>query len=204
MIGIIDYGRGNISSVETALDKGGFENITTDDHETLKKCDGLILPGVGAFKDGMNDLKKRGLIPVIKEAVESGKPILGICLGLHLLFEYGEEDGESAGLGILEGRVQRLTTTLKIPHIGWNDLIIKNPSPLLDGIVDGDNFYFVHSYQAHPVDKSIISAVCEYGEEIVAVVSKKNVFGVQFHPEKSSTKGMVLIQNFGRLVGKWS
>lgn len=204
MIGIIDYGRGNISSVETALEKGGFDNITTDDHELLRKCDGLILPGVGAFKDGMQDLERRGLIPVIKKFVASGKPLLGICLGLHLLFEVGEEDGESQGLGILEGRVERLTTTLKIPHIGWNDLKIVTPSPILDGIEDGDNFYFVHSYQAHPVDRSVISAVCDYGQEIVAVVSHGNVFGVQFHPEKSSHKGMVLIQNFGRLVSKWS
>lgn len=204
MIGIIDYGRGNISSVETALETGGFENITTDDHELLRKCDGLILPGVGAFKDGMQDLERRGLIPIIKEAVALGKPLLGICLGLHLLFEVGEEDGESAGLGILKGRVERLSTTLKIPHIGWNDLRIVNSSPLLDGIVDGDNFYFVHSYQAHPVDSSVISAVCDYGQEILAVVSRDNVFGVQFHPEKSSNKGMVLIQNFGRLVSKWS
>ncbi len=204
MIGIIDYGRGNISSVETALDKGGFENITTDDHNILRKCDGLILPGVGAFKDGMKDLEGRGLIPVIEEAVLQGKPLLGICLGLHLLFEVGEEDGQSAGLGILKGRVERLTTKLKIPHIGWNDLKIINPSPILDDIVDGDNFYFVHSYQAHPVDKSIISATCDYGQDVVAVVTKNNVFGVQFHPEKSSLKGMVLIQNFGRLVSKWS
>ncbi|MDD2371348.1 MAG: imidazole glycerol phosphate synthase subunit HisH [Firmicutes bacterium] len=204
MIGIIDYGRGNISSVETALEKGGFKNITTDDHELLRKCDGLILPGVGAFKDGMKDLENRGLIPIIEEVVKSGKPLLGICLGLHLLFEVGEEDGESKGLGLLEGRVERLTTTFKIPHIGWNDLKIINPSPILDGIVDGDNFYFVHSYQAHPVDKSIISATCNYGQDIVAVVSKNNIFGVQFHPEKSSHKGMVLIQNFGKLVSQWS
>lgn len=204
MIGIIDYGRGNISSVETALEKGGFKNITTDDHELLRKCDGLILPGVGAFKDGMKDLENRGLIPIIEEVVKSGKPLLGICLGLHLLFEVGEEDGESKGLGLLEGRVERLTTTFKIPHIGWNDLKIINPSPILDGIVDGDNFYFVHSYQAHPVDKSIIIATCNYGQDIVAVVSKNNIFGVQFHPEKSSHKGMVLIQNFGKLVSQWS
>ncbi len=204
MIGIIDYGRGNISSVETALNKGGFENITTDNHDILRKCDGLILPGVGAFKDGMKDLEKRGLIPIIEEAVKSGKPLLGICLGLHLLFEFGEENGVSAGLGILEGRVERLTTSFKIPHIGWNDLKIINPSPILDGIEDGDDFYFVHSYQAHPVDKSIIIATCDYGLEVVAVVSKENVFGVQFHPEKSSINGMILIQNFGKLVSKWS
>jgi glutamine amidotransferase len=190
--------------VETALEKGGFENITTDDHKLLRECAGLILPGVGAFKDGMQDLERRGLIPIIKEAVAIGKPLLGICLGLHLLFEVGEEDGESVGLGILEGRVERLTTTLKIPHIGWNDLKIVSASPLLENIEDGDNFYFVHSYQAHPVDRSIISAICAYGQEIVAVVSHDNVFGVQFHPEKSSTKGMILIQNFGKLVAKWS
>ena len=204
MIGIIDYGRGNISSVETALDKGGFENITTDDHDILRKCDGLILPGVGAFKDGMKDLERRGLIPIIEEAILLGKPLLGICLGLQLLFEFGEEDGESPGLGILQGRVERLTTTLKIPHIGWNDLKLIKPSPLLEGIENGDDFYFVHSYQAHPVDKSVISATCDYGQDIVAVVSKNNIFGVQFHPEKSSLKGMVLIQNFGRLVSEWS
>lgn len=204
MIGIIDYGRGNISSVETALNKGGFDNITTDDHEVLRSCNGLILPGVGAFKDGMQDLKRRGLIPIIREFVEKGKPLLGICLGLHLLFEVGEEDGESEGLGLLKGRVERLTTEYKIPHIGWNNLRILKPSPILEGIEDGDNFYFVHSYQAHPEDRSVISAVCDYGQEIVAVVSRENIFGVQFHPEKSSDKGMVLIQNFGKLVTRWS
>mgnify|MGYP003595779388 CR=1 FL=1 len=204
MIGIIDYGRGNISSVETALTKGGFENVTTDDLSVLDQCDGLILPGVGAFRDGMNDLERRGLIPFIRKAVAEGKPLLGICLGLHLLFEVGEEDGETEGLGIMKGRVERLTTSYKIPHIGWNELKIRRQSPLLEGIKDGDTFYFVHSYQAHPVDESVINATCDYGQEVVAVVSRDNVFGVQFHPEKSSAKGLQLIQNFGRLVQKWS
>lgn len=204
MIGIIDYGRGNISSVETALKEGGFENVTTDDLEVLSRCDGLILPGVGAFRDGMADLERRGLIPFLKKSVAEGKPLLGICLGLHLLFEVGEEDGESDGLGILGGRVQRLTTSFKIPHIGWNDLKIRRQSPLLEGIEDGDDFYFVHSYQAHPTDESVIVATCDYGQEIVAVVAKGNVYGVQFHPEKSSAKGLRLIQNFGRMVQKWS
>lgn len=202
MIGIIDYGRGNISSVETALNQGGFANITTDQIDILESCDGLILPGVGAFRDGMHDLEGRGLVPFLKKMAESGKPILGICLGLQLLFEVGEENGETPGLGILQGRVERLTTSLKIPHIGWNELEVKNPSPLLEGIVDGDTFYFVHSYQVHPVNRRLINATCDYGQEIVAVVSQDNIFGVQFHPEKSAGKGLILLQNFGKLVEK--
>lgn len=200
MIGIIDYGRGNISSVETALDQGGFANTTTDQLCILEKCDGLILPGVGAFKDGMEDLRRRRLVPFLQEMAKQGKPILGICLGLHLLFEVGEEDGETEGLGILGGRVIRLETSLKIPHIGWNELEIKRSSPLFEGISDGDTFYFVHSYQAQPIDPSIITATCDYGQEIVAAIGKDNVYGVQFHPEKSSTMGLRLLQNFGKMV----
>ena len=201
MLGIIDYGRGNLSSVESALKHGGISSVISDDPEVLRTCGGLILPVVGAFRDGMEDLRKRGLVPFLHEAVAKDTPLLGICLGLHLLFEVGEEDGETPGLGILPGRVERLTTSLKVPHIGWNDLRIRNhESPLFKDIQDGDPFYFVHSYQAHPVDREVILATCDYGQEVVAAVGSGKVFGVQFHPEKSSGKGLLLLQNFGRMV----
>ena len=203
MIAIMDYGVGNLFSLRSSLTHLGLEAVVTADAQTICKADRLILPGVGAFGDAMDKLSATGLVPVIREQAAQ-KPLLGICLGLHLLFEVGEEDGETEGLGIMKGRVERLTTSYKIPHIGWNELKIRRQSPLLEGIKDGDTFYFVHSYQAHPVDESVINATCDYGQEVVAVVSRDNVFGVQFHPEKSSAKGLQLIQNFGRLVQKWS
>lgn len=200
MIGIIDYGRGNMKSVEAALNRGGFKFINTDDISLLEDCNGYILPGVGAFKDGMEDLEKRGLDTFLKSV--SNKPILGICLGMQLLFDYGEEHGGYKGLGLIKGQVKKLTTKFKIPHMGWNSLEAKGSSPLLEGIESGDDFYFVHSFKVLPQDSSVVMATCDYGEEIVAVVESGNIYGAQFHPEKSSLKGLKIIDNFGKMVNK--
>ena len=202
MIGIIDYGRGNMKSVEAALTRGGFKFINTDDISLLDTCDGYILPGVGAFKDGMEDLNKRGLDVFLKKISKSGKPILGICLGMQLLFDYGEEHGGANGLSLIKGVVKKLTTKYKIPHMGWNSLEIKKSSSLLEGIESGDDFYFVHSFKVVPEEDAVVVATCDYGEEIVAVVEAGNIFGAQFHPEKSSIKGLKIIENFGKMVDK--
>ena len=200
MIGIIDYGRGNMKSVESALERGGFKFLNTDNTDLLKSCDGYILPGVGAFKDGMADLENRKLDLFLKDIAKTGKPILGICLGMQLLFDYGEEHGGGKGLGLIKGQVKKLTTKYKIPHMGWNSLEIKRQSTLLEGIKTGDDFYFVHSFKVLPEKEEVVVASCDYGEDIVAVVEENNIYGAQFHPEKSSLKGLKIIENFGKLV----
>jgi len=196
MIAIIDYGMGNLFSVEKAFVKLGAKVIVTNDEKVILQADKVVLPGVGAFGDCMNNLEQSGLIPAIKEVVNSGKPFLGICLGLQLLFEESEESPGVKGLGIFRGKVQKIIAPdLKIPHMGWNSLNLNNSSYLFDDMDKNPYVYFVHSYQAVPID-NIITAVTDYGGNVTAAVGKDNLQAVQFHPEKSSAVGMKILTNF--------
>lgn len=194
-ITIIDYGMGNLYSVVNAFKALGAEPIVTSDVEEIRNAEKILLPGVGAFGDCMANLEKSGLIPVIKEALNSGKPFLGICLGMQVLFEGSEEDPGIPGLGFFKGQVKKIQTEYKIPHMGWNSLELKNSSPLMEN-TDGKYVYFVHSYFCDPDDKSIITAVTDYGTEVTAAVGKGSVQAFQFHPEKSSKVGIALLKAF--------
>lgn len=197
MIAIIDYGRGNLFSVEKAFVKLGADAIVTNDIEKIRRADKVVLPGVGAFGDCMETLKKAGLIPVIQEAAASGKPFLGICLGLQLLFERSEESPGVAGLGIFKGAIRQIVAPkLKVPHMGWNSLSLRNATPLLKGLPENPYVYFVHSFHAVPEDASIITAVTEYGSELTVAVGRGNVQAMQFHPEKSSSVGLKILESF--------
>ncbi len=192
---IIDYGMGNLYSVKNALLAVGAEPVVTSDRDVIAAAERVILPGVGAFGDCMANLEKSGLIPVIRELLASGRPFLGICLGMQLLFEGSDEAPGVTGLGYFKGQVKYLPTSLKIPHMGWNKLKMRSPSPLLAG-AEGEYVYFVHSFHAEPEDKGIITSVCDYGMEVTASVGCGNVQAFQFHPEKSSRVGMQLLKNF--------
>lgn len=197
-ITIIDYGMGNLYSVKNALKAIGAEPVVTSDAEVIAGAEKILLPGVGAFGDCMANLEKSGLIPVIRESLASGKPFLGICLGMQLLFEGSDEAPGVRGLGFFKGQVKYLPTQLKVPHMGWNKLELRSPSPLLKG-AEGEYVYFVHSYHAEPEDKNIITSVCDYGAEITASVGRGSVQAFQFHPEKSSRVGMKLLANFVKM-----
>jgi len=196
MIVIVDYGMGNLRSVEKALQKVGAEVIVSRDPDDVRRAERIVLPGVGAFGDAMANLEKRGLVEVIKSEVAAGKPFLGICLGLDLLFEESDEHGLHRGLGLLPGRVELLSTDLKIPQIGWNQISIRKESRLLEGIPDGSSFYFVHSYAVVPEAESDILCTTEYGCTFVSAVERGNVAAFQFHPEKSSSLGLNILRNF--------
>ena len=200
MIGIADYGRGNLRSVEKALEKVGFKALIMTSPAEIDQIKGLILPGVGAFADAMAALNNGGWIEPISKFARSGRPFLGICLGMQVLFEVGEEHGEHAGLGLLPGRVVKFPPGGKVPHMGWNSLKLEQPSRLLEGIPNESYFYFVHSYYADPTEKSDIIATSDYGVVFPAVVGKDNVWGAQFHPEKSSPWGLQILTNFGKWV----
>jgi glutamine amidotransferase len=196
VIAIIDYGMGNLRSVEKALEKVGATVSVSRDPDEVRRADRIVLPGVGAFGDAMANLEKRGLVEVIKEEVTAGKPFLGICLGLDLLFEESDEHGLHQGLGLLSGRVELLPTDLKIPQIGWNQISIRKESHLLTGIPDGSSFYFVHSYAVVPRQESDILCETEYGCTFVSAVERGNIAAFQFHPEKSSSLGLTILRNF--------
>ena len=198
MIAIIDYDAGNIKSVEKALISLGEEVKLTSDASEILEADGVILPGVGAFKDAMEKLHAYGLVETIKKVIEKKTPFLGICLGLQLLFESSEESPGVEGLGILAGKIVRIPDKedLKIPHIGWNSLKFPNLGRLFKGIEENAYVYFVHSYYLQAKEESIVTAVTEYGTIIQASVEKDNVFACQFHPEKSSEVGMQILRNF--------
>jgi glutamine amidotransferase len=199
MIAIVDYGMGNLRSVERAFAAIGAEAKVTSDAADLERALRIVVPGVGAFGDAMQELSARGLLPAVRGAVAAGKPYLGICLGMQILFEEGEEFGRHAGLGLLPGRVVRFTDpTLKVPHLGWNRLLQRRPHPVLASIEDGAHFYFVHSYHAVPAHAADIAGETEYGARFVSAVASKNVFACQFHPEKSQALGLELLQGFVR------
>ena len=201
MIAVIDYGMGNLGSVEKAIRRLGAEVKVTDKSSDLKKADKIVFPGVGAFKDAMGALNTLKLLEPLKDAIASKKPYLGICLGLELLFEESEEGGSNKGLGILKGGVVRFRDPhLKVPHIGWNQIKTQKPScPLFQGIDDNSFFYFVHSYYVIPKEKDIIAATTDYGGSFTSMVWKGNIYAVQFHPEKSQENGIRFLENFIRL-----
>ena len=198
MIAIIDYDAGNIKSVEKALLLLGQDVVITGDREEILKADKVVLPGVGAFGDAMDNLRRTGLDQVIREVTDRGTPFLGICLGLQLLFERSDEAPGVDGLGILEGEILRIPDKdgLKIPHMGWNSLHLENNGRLFRGIEEGSYVYFVHSYYLKAADERIVKASTEYSTHIHASVEKGNVFACQFHPEKSSDVGLKILKNF--------
>ena len=201
MIGIIDYDAGNIRSVEKAFAHLGEQTVVSRDPKVLMDADKVVLPGVGSFGDAMGNLHKYGLVPVIHDMVNSGKPFLGICLGLQLLFESSEETPGVEGLGILKGRILRIppAPSLKIPHMGWNSLHLQNNGRLFRDIPEDTYVYFVYSYYLHAEEPEIVKAVTDYSTEIHASVEKDNVFACQFHPEKSSRYGLKILENFAKL-----
>lgn len=200
-IGIIDYGMGNLHSVKNAMDFIGAESFISDDKAALAEADGLILPGVGAFPDAMKRLRDTGLDEFIKEYVKT-KPMMGICLGMQLLFTKGYEFSECDGLDLIKGEVVLIDEKeLKIPHIGWNELKFLNRSPITDGLSGGEQVYFVHSYEAKVKDPDDLIAVTDYGHDITAIVGRGYVFGCQFHPEKSESVGLGILKRFCEFVG---
>ncbi|MEJ7621700.1 MAG: imidazole glycerol phosphate synthase subunit HisH [Aquificaceae bacterium] len=198
MLLLIDYGMGNLRSVSKALEKVGFSVKVSSDPEEVKRAEVLVLPGVGAFRDAMENLKKLGLLKEILRHIEKGKPYMGICLGLQLLFERSYEFGETEGFGVLEGEVVLLPPKVKVPHIGWNQLWRQKPSDLLNGIKEGEYFYFVHSYHVVPKRQDIVLTTTDYGIDFVSSIEYENIFAVQFHPEKSQKAGLRLLENFRR------
>ncbi|MDB5085593.1 MAG: imidazole glycerol phosphate synthase, glutamine amidotransferase subunit [Bacilli bacterium] len=200
MIAIVDYGVGNLRSVHKALQTVGFEAMVTSDPEQVLAADGVVLPGVGAFGDAMFYLKQSGLLDSIRRVAKEGKPFLGICLGMQLLFSTSEEHGQHVGLNLIPGHVKRFKGDFKIPQIGWNTLKLERPSALTAGVARGDLVYFVHSYYVDPLDRGVIVATTDYHGDVPAMVQKDNIMGIQFHPEKSSRTGLQMLRNFGELV----
>ena len=199
MIAVVDYGIGNLGSVTKGFRRAGAEVELSGDPEVLRRAEALVLPGDGAFAAAMAEIESRGLALVLCEAIERGTPLLGICIGMQLLFEESEEHGHHRGLGILPGRVRRFEGDLPVPHMGWNTLRARRPHPVLDGVEDGAHVYFVHSYYCDaPAD--VVIAASDYGREFPAIVGRGNVLGLQFHPEKSQAVGLRLAANFVRSV----
>lgn len=199
MLAIIDYGMGNLRSVEKALESLGYKTKITGDFNDIKNSEGIILPGVGAFPKAMENLKAKNLDIILKEEVYKGKPLLGICLGMQLLFNSSEEITFTEGLGFIEGTVKKFEVKKKIPHMGWNNLKFNVPSPILNGIKEDSYVYFVHSFFANLKDENL-NAYTEYGTKVPAVVSSGKVIGFQFHPEKSSEVGLKMLSNFKELL----
>jgi imidazole glycerol-phosphate synthase subunit HisH len=196
-VGVCDYGVGNLRSVERALTKGGAHPVVSADPTQLADCDGLVLPGVGAFVAAATALHERGIDAAVAEMVQRGRPILGVCLGFQLLFDESDEGSGGKGLGVIPGRVRRLDGRRgKVPHMGWNRLAMRRPSALLDGLADGEFVFFVHSYAGIPDDDRDVVATADYGGEVVAVVERGAVLGTQFHPEKSGAAGLRIYANF--------
>ena len=196
MIAIIDYGVGNLRSVEKAFAATGSAAIVSGEEEELRKADKLVLPGVGAFASCMRSLREHRLTDLVIELVEKGTPLLGVCVGMQMLFEVSEEFGETAGLGFLRGRVSRFGNELVVPHVGWNQIHQRRSHPLFEGIPDDSFFYFVHSFYCDPANEEVAVGETEYGIRYASVVAQGNICGVQFHPEKSQSVGLRLLRNF--------
>ncbi len=202
MIGIVDHGLGNRRNVLKALEKVGAEAVVSADHDVLRAADGLVVPGVGAFAAGMQGLRDGGLDELVVERARAGTPVIGLCVGMQLLFDSSTELGGDTGLGLLAGEVVAITPdppTLKIPHIGWNEVTFTRPSPLTEGLGASAAFYHVHSFAAHPEDDDVVLGRGDYGGPFASIVERHPVYGAQFHPEKSSTAGLALLANFARI-----
>ena len=199
MIAVIDYGAGNLKSVTKALDHLGYANAIVSRPEELEQADGMILPGVGAFPMCMAALRKNGMDQAILQQAGK-KPLLGICLGMQMLLDSSTEMGGDQGLGLIPGTVEKIETNLKLPHIGWNSLNIVNPNPLTAGLSNGDYVYFVHSFCAKVKEPADLAMTTDYGTAVTAMVARDNIFGCQFHPEKSGPVGMTILSNFGELT----
>jgi imidazole glycerol-phosphate synthase subunit HisH len=206
MIVIMDYGRGNLWSVQNGFAQVGAQVQVSADPDVIARADGVVFPGVGAFRDCMYNLQARGLEPVLRDVIGAGRPVLAICVGMQVLLTDSEEFGLSPGLGIIEGHVRRFpeayaaqTPRLKVPHMGWNQLYIRRSCPLLEGIPDGAFTYFVHSYYAVPTAPDVVVAGTEYGLDFASVLWQDNLYATQFHPEKSQTYGLRLLRNFALL-----
>jgi imidazole glycerol-phosphate synthase subunit HisH len=204
-VGIVDYGMGNRRSVEKALERVGARVLLTGDHEALEAADGLVVPGVGAFPAAMERLRAAGLDELVIRRAQAGTPVLGVCLGMQLLFERSVELGGDTGLGLLPGEVIELhpdPPTLKIPHIGWNAVSLTRSSPLTDGLPERVAFYHVHSFVARPGEAGDVLGRGDYGGPFVSMVARDPIYGVQFHPEKSSTHGLALLRNFTAICAR--
>jgi imidazole glycerol-phosphate synthase subunit HisH len=201
VIAVADYGMGNRRSVEKALEHVGARPVITSDAEAIRAADGVVLPGVGAFPEAMRNVARLGLDDVLRERAASGAPLLGVCLGMQLLFERSSEHEGAAGLGVLPGEVTPLRSP-KLPHIGWNRVSFERPSAIAEGLGEAAAFYHVHSFACRPSEAGDVVGRGEYGESFVSIVERGNVFGVQFHPEKSSRDGLALLANFARLCAR--
>jgi glutamine amidotransferase len=201
MLAIVDYGMGNLRSVEKGFARVGHSAVVTYDPQTIASADKVVLPGVGAFRDAIAELKRRGLVEPICDFVRSGRPFLGICLGLQLLFDVSFEDGRYEGLGILPGKVVRfqVPAQLKVPHMGWNQLRFRHQAPIFAGLADGTHVYFVHSYYAVPDHPDLVAAEADYPAPFAAAVWRENIFATQFHPEKSQADGLRILKNFAEM-----
>jgi len=201
MIQIIDYGMGNLRSVQKAFESLGHEATICTDPKALATAEKVVLPGVGAFRDAIGQLQAHGFVEPIRDYVAGGRPFLGVCLGMQLLFDVSYEDGEYAGLGIVPGKVVRFDSQpgLKIPHMGWNALEVVAPNPLFADVPSGSHVYFVHSYFVAPDDEAVVAARTFHGQPFVSVIARDNLFATQFHPEKSQRTGLKLLENFARL-----
>ncbi len=201
MIAIIDYGMGNLRSVQKGFEKVGHQALVTSDPAEVARAQKVVLPGVGAFEDAMTEIRRRELLGPVLEAIDSDRPFLGICLGLQLLFERSYENGEHEGFGVLEGEVVRfeLPPEFSVPHMGWNQLAIPRRPSILKGIEPGTHFYFVHSFYVVPKDEKAIAATTDYGVEFCAMICRGNTFATQFHPEKSQAEGLKILKNFAEL-----
>ena len=201
MIAIVDYQMGNLRSVQKGFEKVGHDAVITSDRDTLARAEKIVLPGVGAFADAIGELRRRELVDPLREMIAAGKQLLGICLGLQLLFDVSYEDGCHEGLGVIAGEVRRfeLPPEFKVPHMGWNQSQILCQAPILDSIGDGTHFYYVHSYHVVPKDHDVVAIEAEYHRPFCAAIWRDNVFATQFHPEKSQADGLRILKNFAEL-----